>query len=110
MRAKVNFKIFIPALVILVAIILLVATNMTAVQQVVDRVYDFCISQFGWLFVITNIVCLVFSLWIMFGPYKNVRLGGEDCKPAFKTLVWAGMMFTTSCGAWLVVYGFLEPI
>lgn len=110
MKTKVNFKIFIPALLLLVAVIVLIATNLTAVQQVVDQIYDFCISRFGWLFVITNIACLIFSLWVMFGPYKNVRLGGENCKPTFSTLSWAGMMFTTSCGAWLVVYGFLEPI
>lgn len=110
MKSRVDTKVFIPALLILVAAIVLVAVNLTSVQQAVAQVYSFCISQFGWLFVITNIVCLIFSVWIMFGPYKNVRLGGEDAKPAFSTIAWAGMMFTTSCGAWLIVYGFLEPI
>ena len=110
MKSKVNLKIFLPAFLVLVAIIILLATNLNAVQQTVDKIYNACISNFGWLFVITNIACLIFSLWIMFGPYKNVRLGGESSKPAFSTLAWAGMMFTTSCGAWLVVYGFLEPI
>lgn len=103
-------KLFYPALAILLVVIVLVATNLTAVQESVDAAYDFCISQFGWLFVLTNICCLVFSLWIMFGPYRDIRLGGESCKPMFSTVSWAGMMFTTSCGAWLVVYGFLEPI
>ena len=110
MKAKVNWKLFAPAMALLLAMIVLIAVNMNFVQQTMGKIYDFCISRFGWLFVVTNIVCLVFSLWIMFGPYKNVRLGGENSKPAFSTLAWAGMMFTTSCGAWLVVYGFLEPI
>lgn len=110
MKTKINWKLFIPAFLLLVVIIALIALNLTAVQKTVDEIYTACIEQFGWLFISTNIVCLVFSLWIMFGPYKNVRLGGENCKPAFNTLSWAGMMFTTSCGAWLVVYGFLEPI
>lgn len=107
---KIEKKLFFPSLVILFIIIIAVMVNLDAVQKGVGIVYNFCISYFGWLFIIANITCMIFSLWIMFGPYKNIRLGGEKCKPAFKTISWAGMMFTTSCGAWLVVYGFLEPI
>ena len=107
---KLEKKLFYPSLLILCAVIVLVITNLVTVQQAVSAAYDFCISKFGWLFVITNIACLGFSLWIMFGPYKDIRLGGEECKPVFGTISWAGMMFTTSCGAWLIVYGFLEPI
>lgn len=107
---KVDKKLFFPALIFLVLIIICVTFNLSAVQAAVDTAYDFCISSFGWFFVLTNICCLIFSLWIMFGKYRNVRLGGDDCKPEFSTISWSGMMFTTSCGAWLVVYGFLEPI
>ncbi len=107
---KLEKKLFYPVLIIIIAVIFLVATNLSKVQQSVDAAYDFCIGKFGWIFVLTDICCLLFSLWILFGPYKDIRLGGENCKPAFNTASWAGMMFTTSCGAWLVVYGFLEPV
>lgn len=107
---NVNKKLFIPAISVIVAILIIVVVNLETVQQTVDVAYDFCISKFGWLFVLTNICCMIFSFYIMFGPYKNIKLGGEECKPAFSTISWAGMMFTTSCGAWLIVYGFLEPI
>lgn len=107
---KVEKKLFIPSLLILIVVIIAITTNLSTLQQMVDVIYNGCISNFGWLFIFTNICCLLFSLWLMFGKYKNVRLGGENCKPAFSTFSWAGMMFTTSCGAWLIVYGFLEPI
>lgn len=107
---KVEKKLFFPSLGILVVIIIAIATNLTFLQQSIGEIYDRCISMFGWLFIFADICCLLFSLWLMFGRYKDVRLGGQDCKPAFGTLAWSGMMFTTSCGGWLVVYGFLEPI
>lgn len=107
---KVEKKLFIPSLFILSTIIILVITNLEILQQTVDLIYSACISNFGWFFLFSNICCLIFSLWLMFGKYKDVRLGGENCKPRFNTFSWAGMMFTTSCGAWLIVYGFLEPI
>lgn len=107
---KADKKLFIPSLLILAAVITAVAANLNSLQQMIDSIYNGCISSFGWLFVITDICCLMFSVWLMFGRFKNVRLGGAGCKPAFRTFSWAGMMFTTSCGAWLIVYGFLEPI
>ena len=107
---KLTKKIFIPAILILAAIIAAVSTNLQAISGVVTSVYSGCIEKFGWFFVFADICCLVFSLWLAFGPYRNVKLGGENCKAEFSTFSWAGMMFTTSCGAWLIVYGFLEPI
>lgn len=107
---KVEKKLLFPSLTVLVVIIIAIATNLNFLQQSIGAIYDGCISMFGWLFIFADICCLVFSLWLMFGRYKDVRLGGQDCKPSFSTLAWAGMMFTTSCGGWLVVYGFLEPI
>lgn len=107
---KVEKKLFFPTLGILTVVIIAIATNLNFLQTSIGAIYDGCISTFGWLFIFADICCLMFSLWLMFGRYKDVRLGGADCKPAFSTLAWSGMMFTTSCGGWLVVYGFLEPI
>lgn len=107
---KIEKKLFFPSLAILIAVIIAVATNLELLQSSMGAIYSGCISAFGWLFIFADICCLVFSIWLMFGRYKDIRLGGADCKPAFSTLAWAGMMFTTSCGGWLVVYGFIEPI
>lgn len=107
---KVEKKLFFPSLTILIVVIIAVAVNLDFLQTSMGAIYSGCISTFGWLFIFADICCLLFSLWLLFGRYKDVRLGGQDCKPNFSTLAWAGMMFTTSCGGWLVVYGFLEPI
>lgn len=108
--AGVEKELFIPSFIILIIVIITVAANFSILQASIDAIYDGCISTFGWLFIFADICCLLFSLWLMFGRYKDVRLGGQDCKPTFSTVSWAGMMFTTSCGAWLIVYGFLEPM
>lgn len=107
---KVDKKFFFPSLIILLLVVAAIATNLNMLQGMIDTIYDGCIDSFGWLFIFADICCLLFSLWLMFGKYKDVKLGGENCKPSFSTLSWAGMMFTTSCGAWLIVYGFLEPV
>lgn len=107
---RIKRELFIPAMAILVIVIAFLSINLSVLQEGIDAIYDSCIANFGWLFIAVDICCLIFALWAMFSRYHDVRLGGPDCKPRFSTLAWAGMMFTTSCGAWLIVYGFLEPM
>lgn len=107
---KLDWKKFLPSLFIILIILILVTVNLEKVQTSITDVYDFLIGKCNWFIILSNITAMLFSLYMMFGPYRNVRLGGPDAKPAFKTIPWAAMMFCTSCGAWLIVYGFLEPI
>lgn len=107
---RLDWKKFLPSLCIILTILILVTINLEKVQASVTDVYDFLIEKFNWFIILTNIIAMLFSLYMMFGPYRDVRLGGKDAEPAFGTIAWAAMMFCTSCGAWLVVYGFLEPV
>ena len=109
-RLKVDKKLFFPSLAILLTVIIAVATNLEFLQTSMGAIYTGCISAFGWLFLFADICCLLFSLWMMFGRYKDVRLGGENCEPVFGTLAWAGMMFTTSCGGWLNAWAIYVPV
>lgn len=99
-----------PALLILTAILVIFCINLQQVQNSIGTFYNYLIDRFGWFFILSSLVMLLFSLYIAFGPYKDIKIGGPDAKPAFGKISWAAMMFTTSCGAWLIVYGFLEPI
>lgn len=107
---RLDFKKFVPAISVIAIVLAFVTMNLEAVQASVTAVYDFLIERFSWFVILSNITAMCFSLYMLFGRYRNVRLGGPDAKPAFSTMAWAAMMFCTSCGAWLVVYGFLEPI
>lgn len=107
---KLDKKRFIPTISIIIITLILVATNLNLVKSNVNVVYDFLSHKFSWLFISANIAAFIFSLWIIFGPYKNVRLGGEKEKPKYSTFSWIAMMFTTSCSAGLIVFGFIESI
>lgn len=105
---KIDKKRFIPAILTIVLVLLIVSFNMEFVKGNVNKVYDYLSHNFSWLFIGDNIAAFIFSLWIIFGPYKNVKLGNE--KPKYSTFSWVAMMFTTSCSAGLIVFGFIESI
>ena len=108
MANRIDKKRFIPIVVIILATLAVVAVRLSAVQAAVDSTYAWLAEKFDWLFVLSNICAFGFSLWIAFGPYAKVKLGGEDAKPAFSKFSWIAMMFTTSCSAGLIVFGFIE--
>lgn len=105
---KIDKKRFIPAILIIMIVLLLVVFNLEFVKNNVNRVYNYISHNFSWLFISANIAAFIFSLWIAFGPYKNVKLGNE--KPKYNNFSWFAMMFTTSCSAGLIVFGFIESI
>lgn len=110
MKLDLDHKRFWPSITILAVICLLMLYNLDSVQHHVSSVYNWVINYFGWLFIVADTLCLLLSLYFIFGKYRNIRLGGKDAIPEYNTLSWASMIFTSSCGAWLIVYGFLEPI
>lgn len=107
---KVDKKRFIPSLLIIAVMLVVVSFNLNFIKNNVDNVYNVISHKFSWLFILANIAAFIFSLWIIFGRYSNVKLGGEKATPEYSKFSWIAMMFTTSCSAGLIVFGFLESI
>lgn len=64
----------------------------------------------GWFFVIAVNVFIVFSLFIAFSRFGNIRLGGEDAEPDFSTLAWFAMLFSAGMGIGIMFWSVAEPI
>ena len=108
MNTRIDKKRFFPIVIIIAVVLVLVSVSLQQVQSTVDRSYALIADRFDWLFIASNICAFLFSLWVAFGPYGKVKLGGEDAKPAYSKFSWIAMMFTTSCSAGLIVFGFVE--
>jgi len=53
---------------------------------------------------------IIFLMWLAFGRYGNVKLGGPDEKPEFSTFAWIAMFVCGGIGAGLVYWTMVEPI
>lgn len=56
-----------------------------------------------------NIILLT-CIYLGFSRFKNIRLGGHDCKPEFSTWAWLSMLFNAGIGLVLMFYSVAEPI
>ena len=75
-----------------------------------ESVQAFIASKFGWLYVVSVNVILIFCIYLAFSRFKNIRLGGPDCKPEFSTWAWISMLFNAGIGLVLMFYSVAEPI
>ena len=67
-------------------------------------------ENFGWLFVLTSAGFVLFSAYLAFTRYGNVKLGPDDSEPEFSTFSWVSMMFATGMGIGLMFWGVAEPL
>lgn len=68
------------------------------------------ITNLAWLFVLASAGFLVFSLFLAFTRYGNIKLGPDDSVPEFSTFSWVSMMFATGMGIGLMFWGVAEPL
>ncbi len=64
----------------------------------------------GWMYLLIVFLTLSFLLYLAFGRFGNLRIGGEDAEPDFSRGSWLSMLFSAGMGIGLVFWGAAEPI
>lgn len=67
-------------------------------------------KDFGWFYLLSVIIMLVFCVLLMFSRYGHVKLGKADDKPEFSLMSWFAMLFSAGMGMGLVFWTTAEPI
>lgn len=82
----------------------------SGLTQIADYFYGFIIDKFGWFYLISAIGFLIFSLYLAFSKYGNIRLGQDEDRPEYSYTAWLAMLFSAGMGIGLVFWGVAEPI
>ncbi len=67
-------------------------------------------KNFGWLYLWAVLAMVMFSLFLAFSRYGNLKLGNEDDEPEFSLGAWFAMLFAAGMGIGLVFWGVAEPM
>lgn len=67
-------------------------------------------TNFGWAYLISMFVFVIFALVLAFSKYGDLKLGPDDSVPEFSTTSWFAMLFGAGMGIGLVFWGMAEPI
>ncbi len=107
---KANGTVFIGSLSI---IIILVATTLITgkpIEKWFVSTQNFVANNAGWLFILLVNSLLLYSLFLGFGKFGKIRIGGQDAKPEFSKAGWFSMLFSAGMGIGLLFWSVAEPI
>src|SRR6056297_1909316 len=71
---------------------------------------NYVLTSVGWYWLMICTGFLLLSGFLALGPYRHVKLGGDDEEPEFSTVSWIAMLFAGGMGAGLVFWGVAEPL
>ena len=67
-------------------------------------------NNFGWTYLLSMLIFVVFAVVLAFSKYGNVKLGPDDSVPDYRTSSWFAMLFGAGMGVGLVFWGVAEPL
>lgn len=97
----------------LVLIILLIVIGVAFPEAMKEKLNNFRIwtsDSFGWFFVLSVNIILVFTIYLAFSKYGKIRLGGPDARPMYSKASWFAMLFSAGMGIGIMFYSIGEPV
>lgn len=82
----------------------------SSLQDLTKTLMHFITYTTDWIWELAVVACVIFSVYLIFSKYGNIKLGGPDEKPEFSTFTWFAMLFCGGSGAGLLYWGIMEPV
>lgn len=78
--------------------------------KLTNSVYKSSIDYLGWVYLGATLFFVVFSIYLLFSKYGDIRLGRKTDKPDFTTGSWLSMLFGAGMGIGIVYWSVAEPV
>ncbi|WP_143757795.1 BCCT family transporter [Paenibacillus sp. FSL H7-0326] len=109
-RKLMRDKVFSISAIIITLLAVLGALMPDAFGNTASMLYNLTTNNFGWFYLLSIFVIIVFLIWVAASKYGTIRLGGEKEKPQYPFFTWIGMLFSAGFGVGLVFWGVAEPM
>lgn len=107
---EVNGAVFWPSIILLIIAITLVLIYRESAEVYFSEIQEAVTSSMGWLFILSVNIFVGFCLYLAFGKFGDIRLGGKEARPEFSTSSWFAMLFSAGMGIGLLFWSIAEPI
>lgn len=107
---KINAPVFFPTLIIIVASVILALIFGDSLLEKFEKVQAIVSSKGGWVYTLSVNAFILFCLFMAFGKYGKMRIGGSLARPEFKNHAWFAMLFSAGIGNGLVLFSIADPV
>ncbi|WPX88193.1 BCCT family transporter [Pseudomonas asiatica] len=108
--ASLDGRVFWPSIAVILGVTIPLIVFPEAGNAVINQMFAFATGKFGWLYLVSGLMTVVFLLWMAFGRYGNIRLGRKSDVPEFSYFSWVAMIFCGGIGIAIVNWAWVEPI
>ena len=108
-HSAVNWPVFIGTSVIIVAFVLFAAIWPGTAETVIFGSMDWVATNFGWYYVLTATIVVVFVLIVAFSKVGGTKMGPDHSLPKYNLFTWAAMLFAAGIGVDLMFFGISGP-
>lgn len=110
MGLDVNGPVFFTSTIFIIVSIALTLIFREQAESYFNEIQSFISNTVGWFFILCVNVFLIFVIYLAFSKYGEIRIGGKDARPEFKTLSWFAMLFSAGMGIGLLFWSIAEPV
>ena len=101
--APIDKSIFWIGFILIAAICVILAIFSEEAKGVLGKIFNFTTNQMGFTYIWFVIFMAGILVWLAFGKYGKVRMGGPDARPEFSRLSWIAMFFCSGVADFLVI-------
>ncbi|MDA3948739.1 MAG: BCCT family transporter [Spirochaeta sp.] len=102
--------VFVISVILVLTFVVFGAVAPAFLDTVTSRVHGAILTGFGWGYLLATFAFLVFAVYLAFGRYGSIKLGGDHEKPQYGYFGWFSMLFAAGMGIGLVFWGVAEPL
>ncbi|WP_099187303.1 BCCT family transporter [Tepidibacter mesophilus] len=107
---KKDNKVFIISIILVISIVLCCLIVPNSFSSIANKALNFLVHEFGWIYLISMTLFLIFSIMLAFSKYGSIKLGDDNSKPEYSYISWFSMLFSAGMGIGLVFWGVAEPL
>jgi choline/glycine/proline betaine transport protein len=105
-----NGTVFVSSLLIVAILVIATIVVGKPMQEWFSNTQKTVANNVGWFFILLVNFLLFFALYLGFGKFRNIRIGGKDARPEFSKTGWFSMLFSAGMGIGLLFWSVAEPI
>ena len=107
---KLNSAVFYPASVLVVSLLLFTLVFPKVSAVFFTELQSAIVENGSWFYVFVVAVILLFTLYLGFSRFSDIKLGPDHSTPAYSYVSWLSMLFAAGMGIGLMFYGVAEPL
>ena len=103
-----NKPLIIVTLLMLTSVVVPIIVVPEKVVSIISLLFKFITTDLAWLFLLLGIFMAIGAVMLLATKYGDIRLGGKDAKPHYRTFTWVAMNLCAALAAGILIFGICE--